>query len=270
MELNMQSVEPAIEFFYPASELKTHIRRYRVINAPEGGPSWKGCLVKPRGGSVLIFNLGSPVRHKADDQSPAAMEGDFLVGSLARRVRITSVGGLSLFAVEFRPCGLYPFLSMPPVDVADFCIQTEEVWELHGLGLSDRMHKAAAEPRDLIQAFESFLTKRMAEFRVHSRMIEEAVELIRSSRGMVKVEELACNLRVGSRQLERKFAHRIGIPPKQLCRIVRLENVLTKLGSSTRELTSLALEGGYCDQAHFIHEFRYFTGKAPLAYLRGE
>ena len=258
-----------MEYFEPAPELKNHLRRYWFINALNEGLPAKGWQIRPRGGALMIFNLGAPVLCGVDGRLPQAIEGDFLVGSLAGRVRLVPQNGAHLFGVEFQPCGLYPFLSMPPVDVADFCIQFEEVWELYGLGLSKLIHRASPDPHSRIRAFESFITKRMAEFRRHSALVDEAVGLIRASRGSVKVGKLSRELRVSSRHLERKFAYRIGVSPKQLCRIVRLKNVLSGLGSSGRGLACLALENGYCDQAHFIHEFRHFTGKAPLAYLQG-
>ena len=269
MDLKMEKAEPTAEQFTPDAKLKAFIRRYWVVKAPLCPPSPKSCSVKPRGGLVLVFNLASPVRCAVDDQPPVEMGGDFLVGSLARRVRIIPTGDISLFGVEFTCYGLYPFLSMPPVDVADFCIQAEEVWELGGLGLSRRIHSTSQEDQSLVRAFESFITKRMGEFRGHSRMIEDAVAMIRSRRGLVRVEALASGLRVSSRHLERIFAYRIGVSPKQLCRIFRLKNALARLGEAGADLASLALEGGYFDQAHFIHEFRHFTGRAPLAYLRG-
>jgi AraC-like DNA-binding protein len=32
----------------------------------------------------------------------------------------------------------------------------------------------------------------------------------------------------------------------------------------------VALAGGFCDQAHLVHEFRAFSGLAPERYLRAE
>jgi transcriptional regulator GlxA family with amidase domain len=33
---------------------------------------------------------------------------------------------------------------------------------------------------------------------------------------------------------------------------------------------SIALDGGFCDQAHLVHEFRAFSGLSPETFLKSE
>nr|WP_319395786.1 AraC family transcriptional regulator [uncultured Desulfobacter sp.] len=217
-------------------------------------------------GLQLIFNLFDPIECMVDDASPIAIAGDFMVGALAKRIQIKPTGSISLFAVQFTPDGLYPFLSMPPVDLSNFCVELEEVWELNGLGLSQLIHSAGHTPEDLIQTFEGFFARRMNAFRRHSLSVEKAVTIIREHKGQIPIKTLANQLQISRRHLERKFTERIGVPPKQLCRIFRLKNVLINLSPAENDWASLAVANGYFDQAHFIHEFQFFTGQSPITY----
>ncbi|MGZ5220708.1 MAG: helix-turn-helix domain-containing protein, partial [Chitinophagaceae bacterium] len=64
--------------------------------------------------------------------------------------------------------------------------------------------------------------------------------------------------------MERKFVSAIGLSPKQLSRVVRLQATLKMLEQQNfGSLTSLAYENGYYDQAHFIKDFKEFTGTSP-------
>ncbi len=218
-------------------------------------------------GLELIFNLSDPIECIVDDFSPITIARDFMVGSLARQIQIRPTGSIFLFAVRFTPDGLYPFLSMPPVDLSDFCIEIEEVWELSGFGLSKLIHSTNHASEKLIHTFEGFFARRMNDFRRHSLNVEKAVTIIRSHKGQIQIETLATQLKISSRYLERKFTERIGVPPKQLCRIFRIKNVLTDLRPTECDWVSLAIENGYFDQAHFIHEFKFFTGQSPISYL---
>jgi AraC-like DNA-binding protein len=52
--------------------------------------------------------------------------------------------------------------------------------------------------------------------------------------------------------------------PKQFSKISRLQAALKLIGQGAfNNLTDLALEAGYYDQAHFIKDFREFTGVSP-------
>lgn len=86
-------------------------------------------------------------------------------------------------------------------------------------------------------------------------------------KGQILVRTLADLLKISNRHLERKFMERIGISPKQLCRLFRIKNVLTNFKGTERDWATLAVATGYFDQAHLIHEFRFFTGKSPMEYL---
>lgn len=221
-------------------------------------------------GLDIVFNLYDPIEYVVDKSTPVTTDKDFVVGSLARHLHIKPTGMVSLFAVRFTPEGLYPFFSMPPADLSDFCVDIEEIWELNGLGLTTLIHNTNPTPKNLIQIFENFFLNRMNEFRKHSLNVEKAVSMIRSHKGQISVAALANRLQISSRHLERKFTERIGISPKQLCSIFRIKNVLMQFKAAEYDSASLALESGYFDQSHFIREFKCYTGYCPGAYLKRE
>jgi transcriptional regulator GlxA family with amidase domain len=73
------------------------------------------------------------------------------------------------------------------------------------------------------------------------------------------------------RQLERKFKKHIGVSPKQLGKVIRLQTALKMLlNEETESLTHIAYESEYYDQAHFIKDFKEFTGTNPKDFLGNE
>ena len=70
-------------------------------------------------------------------------------------------------------------------------------------------------------------------------------------------------LAYSERHRRRLYQQQIGLAPKQVARIVRFQQALHEL----RTADEVSLEG-YYDQAHFIREFRAFTGMTPTAYRR--
>ena len=66
------------------------------------------------------------------------------------------------------------------------------------------------------------------------------------------------------RQLQRQFDGATGVSPKTLARTIRFEAIRNRLiFEPDANLTDLAYEFGYTDQAHFIKDFKAFTNKTP-------
>jgi AraC-like DNA-binding protein len=64
------------------------------------------------------------------------------------------------------------------------------------------------------------------------------------------------------------FRDETGFTPKVFCRIRRFHRALDRMeGRKNVEWANVALDCGYFDQAHFIHDFRAFSGINPSAYL---
>ena len=58
-----------------------------------------------------------------------------------------------------------------------------------------------------------------------------------------------------------------GLTPKLFCRVQRFQKVLRRIRTGREvDWTGVALDSGYFDQAHFIHDFKAFSGLSPTAY----
>lgn len=82
--------------------------------------------------------------------------------------------------------------------------------------------------------------------------------------GKISVNELSQQININRRQLERRFSSAIGMSPKQLSKTIRLQSTLKQLlHKEYTNLTALAHDAEYYDQAHFIKDFKEFTGLTP-------
>ena len=82
------------------------------------------------------------------------------------------------------------------------------------------------------------------------------------------VVELADKMNINRRNMERRFTSAVGLSPKQLSRVARLQATVKMLDEKQyNSLTSLAYENGYYDQAHFIKDFKEFTGLSPKSFF---
>jgi AraC-like DNA-binding protein len=119
-----------------------------------------------------------------------------------------------------------------------------------------------------IAVVEQFLLTRL-DATVTDELVNLAVMLIREAKGTIRMTALAERLFISQSRLEKRFRKLVGATPKKFAAIVRLQHVL-QTPSEGKDLTGLALDAGYFDQAHFIRDFKSFTGQTPERFFRGK
>ena len=80
----------------------------------------------------------------------------------------------------------------------------------------------------------------------------------------MKIDQLASHACLSTRQLERIFQQRIGLPPKHFSRLVRFAQAwIIKEQQPGISWIKIAHECGYFDQMHLIRDFQKFAGVNP-------
>ena len=96
------------------------------------------------------------------------------------------------------------------------------------------------------------------------RLVHEALARIRARRGVLRIGELARELQVSERTLERRFSRAVGLGPKAYARGLRFENALVALWrASDPSRGRPTFLDGFADQAHLTREFRSMSGLTP-------
>jgi AraC-like DNA-binding protein len=101
--------------------------------------------------------------------------------------------------------------------------------------------------------------------------VEQAVALFEAANGAMSVADICRQLGMGQRQLNRRFAHVVGVPPKFFGQILQINWVVGQLYvNDTSTLTAIAHEAGFYDQAHFNRSMRRFFSESPTAFLKSD
>ena len=125
----------------------------------------------------------------------------------------------------------------------------------------------AGDYEKAVHEIEDLLIGRRLNALFEPRQIRAAAKLLYHTKGQFRMAELADRCHVSARQLERQFNEATGVSPKTLARTIRFEAIRQRLMfEPDANLTELAYEFGYADQAHFIHDFKAFTNKTPSEY----
>jgi len=254
--------------YLPQEALAAFIKCYWTLNAPKQGTEERQRIV-PDGCMEMIFHAGDLYRQYLADGSFVLQPTYFVFGQITQPLDIAATGETRIFSVRFHPDGCLPFINMPIADMDNKAIALEELYGDKGKLLGESVC-AAKEVTTQINLVENFLLQQIQQKETSDRIAALSVQTLLDLKGQLTVDELADQLQVHRRLLERRFASVIGLSPKQLAKIIRLQATLKMMGEGKYDnLTALAYENGYFDQAHFIKDFKEFTGVTPGEFYAG-
>lgn len=215
----------------------------------------------------LIVNLGEPFLFGTDKNDLKVFTGSGLFGYLTRQLLVCSLYGAEALAVKFRMGRLTAFSKAPGIELTDTIVAIEDLWGVSGRDLVNMVYDTGSI-LETLQVLDEFLLKILSLHNPIERRIDSALNEILKRKGQVHIRNLAEWTNLSRRQFERRFSKIIGLPPKRMCRIVRLAGIIPQLKAGvTYDWADLALAAGFSDQSHFIREWKYFTGSSPLSYL---
>ena len=217
----------------------------------------------PDGCIELIIHYGDLYQQFQEASSSFVQPRSFVFGQLSNTLEIAPTGRTGIIAARFHPDGFVPLATIPLAEMENRAVPLSELFGEEGDFL-EKYVLAALTQAERIQQIETFLLARLNKLEVLDRIVKSSIEILLSQAGQVKVEEMAKKLNINRRKLERKFTTTVGLSPKQLSKIIRLQAALRQLNQNTElSLTELAYQNGYFDQSHFIKDFKAFTGISP-------
>ncbi len=172
-----------------------------------------------------------------------------------------------VFGIKFHPGAFAPFFGAPVSQLTDRMVSVERIFGLAGKRLE--LTVVAAEDDDAkVERAEELLRARLPEPDDNVALAKQMVELIRTDRRVLKVDDLVNRMQVNKRAVQRLFSRYVGVSPKWVIQRFRLHEAAEQLATGAADGSRLALELGYADQAHFIRDFKAMVGVAPGAYAK--
>lgn len=250
------------EIFPVSRGLDAHVMcHWNLVGEPHDTPVMN--TIVPDGTMKLIFHYGDPYLHQPRPGVWVDLPRCFLIGQLTKPFVVRPLGRTGSFVVRFYPGGFQPFWGGPLKAFENTAVPLQGLFGFEGDVIGRRVLDArtTAERIDLV---EGFLFHRLATRPQADAVIARTLLDIRTTNGSLTVDELSRRSQVHRRHLARKFSTLIGLSPKQYSRTVRIQSALRRmLFDEVNDLTGLAYESSFFDQAHFIKDFKAFTGLTP-------
>lgn len=224
----------------------------------------------PNGEPSIIFNLrDEPFRlYDVDDLTQYSSYGyAVLSGARSNCFVIDTNQQERVVGIQFRPGGAYPFFRMPICEAEDTSIDLADLWSNCTAEIRERLLDAANVDSIFLTLERCLMEQLVRPPELHPGVAYALKQFQNRGQGK-RIDAVTGAIGLSARRFIELFHHQVGLTPKVFCRVRRFQQVLSAIhGRRDVDWAQVALGCGYYDQAHFIHDFRNFSGLTPNAYL---
>lgn len=249
--------------FAPSGQLAPYIRRHYVFSAelPDDYVIEDQLIAENSFIRVLLRGDWSAETRPGEWTSAGPI---VLFGSNSRPLPVRVRGAFTVVGLAFRPSGWRSVFSQPASAFADGMFPLSAAWGEEAAQAMFDAVRTAPDDEAKVTAIEDAITQQIN--RVGHPFVDEEMgrfEMIARTDSTARIEEVARELGMSVRQMERRCLQAFGLTPKTILRRSRFLDMAEALrGFSTpgeEELAALR----YFDQSHLTREFRRFTGMTP-------
>lgn len=244
----------------PHSDLLPYVKCIWVLEADY----LQSELIIPDGCIELIFHFED--LYEVDQNGATRNQGRaFIFGQIEQAIRLTPSGKTGMVGVRFHPFGLAAFSKVPLREFTNMSVDLPSIWGTEARELEDQLREALSN-KERITLLEAFLLKRIRPIEP-LRRLQFAMGTLKEPTERLDFQKLCYQLNLSERQMERQFARYVGIGAKRLHRIYRLQKAIQLIERNNgTNLTHIAMDAGYYDQAHFNRDFKSIVHQSPRAY----
>ncbi len=235
----------------PAS---SYIKKCWVLDNSRSGIALDGKQVLPNGCFNIAFIHGAGISIDSCKGHHFLQAGNYLCGQLTASIRIHLHGYTKIFLVQLYPWAPACFLDDALIETADTFVPLELLQ--HRLAF----HFDVQDEQQLQSYFHHYFSQ---PFSISPA--RQACQLIREHKGNISMNTVAGEFGRSGRYLETIFKDTLGISPKTYAGIIRIRSLIERLqtNDSKMRLTTMALDQGFYDQAHFIKSFKTMVRVSP-------
>ncbi|WP_323758081.1 helix-turn-helix domain-containing protein [Roseivirga sp.] len=256
--------------FQPSPDLDALVSCYWTLEVPHDNDSQKQRIV-PDGCIEMAFILGDDIKRYTSEEEFILQPRAMVLGQTIEPFFIEPTGNVKTFAIRFYPYGFANFVTEPIKNLANKETPLALLFEEKIAKELEEKIIQAQDVKQRIEIIEGFLLERLNDKSTVENIVKTTVNALLSTNGNAPIKTILKDDLTKRRQLERKFAKEIGVSPKQLGKLIRLQTALKMLlNKDSESLTNIAYESEYYDQAHFIKDFKEFTGTNPKEFLGNE
>lgn len=228
----------------------------------------------PDGNTEILIDLSEFPQYIYDNETLQIIQtcrAAWVSGVRTQPITIPSGTGSRMLIVAFKKGRAFPFYPFPVSELTDTVVSADLVFGRAILDLREQL-LAAQSIRRMFLLLERFLLHQAGDSLYgdyFTRCIQYALHNIIHQPTAHRLDQLSDQIGYSQKHFIDLFKRQVGILPKQYLKIMRFQRAIRTIENQAAiNWSQIALESGFYDQAHFIHDFKHFSGFTPNEYLQ--
>lgn len=249
------------ELFLPTAQLNHLVKRFMIIESDLGMAN----KILPATSVVMAFRYKGGVSY-ATDSTAASLPTSAITGLRNTTRLVNYASETANLLVIFQEGGAATLLREPIHELFGLNVSLDTLFPRQTIQDVEEQLAEANTNRQRVAIVEKFLICRITGVSTDP-LVSNAIQTIQRTNGTMRIKELLADLPISRDPFEKRFRRMVGTSPKQFAEIVRFRHIINQYSPGT-SLTDTAYAAGYFDQAHFINDFKSFTGQAPQQFFK--
>ncbi|MCI9843746.1 helix-turn-helix domain-containing protein [Flavobacterium pectinovorum] len=246
---------------FPTERLRPYIK-YFVVSENELENEYK---VFPSSGLVIGFQYKGKLAN-IKDNAINELSSSGITGITDGYKIFKNSADIGTILIFFTEIGFTHFASHPANELFNLSLSLHDIFDKNSVSEVEEKLSTATSEKSRVGIVEKFLLSQLKDIET-DKLIVEAVKLIYQTNGTIRIKELNEKLFISQSPFEKRFRKVVGTTAKKFASIVRFNTILDNL-NKTKTLTEICYENNFFDQAHFIKDFKQFTGDTPENFKR--
>ena len=174
----------------------------------------------------------------------------------------------SMMVISFKKGMAAPFFPFPMNEISDSVVDADLVWGSE----FGRLREKLVETKDLGARFlilENFLITKFVSKMELNPCVEFAVREMAERPDALNIARMNDKIGYSQKHFTEMFRKQVGVNPKAYLKIMRFQKAVRTIDASDDiDWGAVALKCGFYDQAHFINDFKHFSGFTPEQYAK--
>lgn len=181
-------------------------------------------------------------------------------------ITIPSGRDSEMFVINFHKGKAYPFVEMPMHELTDYVVDGELVMPNAILDIREALLTAVSIEHKFLLAEQMLLQTCRKKLEINP-FIDYAVSRILEKPDQTTIHALSAKVGYSQKHLIKIFKEHVGTTPKNFLKIIRFQKAIAEMEHKQSNWASIAYDSGYYDQAHFINDFKHFSGFTPGQFM---